>query len=52
MFIGEIVQITRDGFQSMCIVPRLNEQPSAFCIFEYVYFARPDSLFEGLLFLS
>ncbi|CAH1778054.1 unnamed protein product [Owenia fusiformis] len=44
---GEIVQLTRHGVKSICIVPRPTESPSAFCIFEYVYFARPDSILEG-----
>ena len=49
---GEIVQITKEGVKSVCVVPRPKEQPSAFCIFEYVYFARPDSLFEGEFLLT
>ena len=44
---GEIVKITKEGFKSMAVVPRPKDVPSAFCIFEYVYFARPDSIFEG-----
>jgi amidophosphoribosyltransferase len=45
---GEIVEITRTGVKSVHIVqPPSSQSPSAFCIFEYVYFARPDSLFEG-----
>lgn len=44
---GEIVQISRHGVQSLSIVPRPEGDPAAFCIFEYVYFARPDSIFEG-----
>lgn len=44
---GEILEINREGMFSRCIVPRPNSAPPAFCIFEYVYFARPDTVFEG-----
>ncbi|KAL1022608.1 hypothetical protein UPYG_G00029830 [Umbra pygmaea] len=44
---GEIVQISKDGIKSLSIVPRPEGDLPAFCIFEYVYFARPDSIFEG-----
>ena len=46
-FSGEIVKITKHGVESMCVYPRPEGDPTAFCIFEYVYFARPDSMFEG-----
>ena len=42
---GEMVCITAQGLSSTRIAP---EQPSRFCIFEYIYFARPDSTLEGL----
>lgn len=45
---GEIVQISKHGVKSLSVVPRPEGDPPAFCIFEYVYFARPDSIFEGL----
>lgn len=49
---GEIVEITRNGFRSICIMPRPDDcRVPAFCIFEYVYFARPDSMMEGTYFL-
>lgn len=38
---GEIVIINKDGLTSVKAFPK--EQRKAFCIFEYVYFARPDS---------
>jgi amidophosphoribosyltransferase len=38
---GEIVIINQDGVTSMQAFPE--QQRRAFCIFEYVYFARPDS---------
>uniref|UniRef100_G3PMT8 Amidophosphoribosyltransferase n=1 Tax=Gasterosteus aculeatus aculeatus TaxID=481459 RepID=G3PMT8_GASAC len=44
---GEIVQISRHGVKSLSVVPRPEGDLPAFCIFEYVYFARPDSIFEG-----
>jgi amidophosphoribosyltransferase len=41
---GEMVCITKEGVKSWHPFPRL---PQRFCIFEYVYFARPDSIIEG-----
>lgn len=41
---GEIVRLDRDGLKSWQTEPA---QTSALCIFEYVYFARPDSIIEG-----
>jgi len=44
---GEIVEMTKHGIRTIGIVERPNSKPQAFCIFEYVYFARSDSIFEG-----
>jgi amidophosphoribosyltransferase len=41
---GEIVIINRDGIKSIKI-PHADQR--AFCIFEFIYFARPDSTFYG-----
>ena len=41
---GEIVIFSKDGMQSLKPFPK---QKSRFCIFEYIYFARPDSVIEG-----
>jgi amidophosphoribosyltransferase len=38
---GEIVAINEDGLNSLQAFP--DQERRAFCIFEYVYFARPDS---------
>lgn len=46
---GEIVQLSKHGVKSLSVVPRPEGDVPAFCIFEYVYFARPDSIFEGLM---
>ena len=41
---GEMVVITVDGIESLRPFP---PKPRRFCVFEYVYFARPDSVVEG-----
>ena len=42
---GEIVIITPEGIRSLHPFPKHSKR---FCIFEYVYFSRPDSISEGL----
>ncbi len=41
---GEIVVISEEGIESIRFAPR---QPMRPCIFEYIYFARPDSVVNG-----
>jgi amidophosphoribosyltransferase len=41
---GEMVVITKAGIKSIKPFPA---KQSRFCVFEYIYFARPDSVFEG-----
>jgi amidophosphoribosyltransferase len=42
---GEVIVIDGEGVRNLRPFPR---KPRRFCIFEYVYFARPDSTVEGL----
>ena len=42
---GEIIIINKDGVHS---IKPFTKVQSRFCIFEYIYFARPDSVLDGL----
>lgn len=42
---GEVVSITKDGFET---ISRLESSTKAHCIFEYIYFARNDSVMDGI----
>ena len=42
---GEMVIITKDGIESS---RPFDTAESRFCVFEYVYFSRPDSVIDGL----
>jgi amidophosphoribosyltransferase len=41
---GELVRVSKGGFEREQIV---NGKQRAFCAFEFAYFSRPDSLFDG-----
>ena len=43
---GEIVTVTKDGVASTMYEPAVSH-PRAVCSFEYIYFARPDSVMNG-----
>ena len=42
---GEIVIIDKDGIR--CDETHVGEKPKSTCVFEYIYFARPDSVIDG-----
>jgi len=42
---GEIVVITEKGLESIKPFPKIKERP---CIFEYIYFSRPDSIINNV----
>ena len=41
---GEIVLISENGLESVKPFPKMKERP---CIFEYIYFSRPDSIIKN-----
>ncbi|HEY8382448.1 MAG TPA: amidophosphoribosyltransferase [Microvirga sp.] len=41
---GEVVVISDEGVESLRFAPRMAPRP---CVFEYIYFARPDSVVNG-----
>lgn len=41
---GEVIRVTKSGIESWKMEKR---PPSAMCVFEFMYFARPDSVIEG-----
>ena len=43
---GEIVSLSNNALKVMQALPSV--QPSAMCVFEHIYFARPDQVWEGL----
>ena len=42
---GEIIVFNKDGMKSF--TEHCGKSPHAMCIFEYIYFARPDSVIDG-----
>jgi amidophosphoribosyltransferase len=49
---GEAVLIDNQGLQSIYKKPRKFKEPIGNCIFEHIYFSRPDSILDGELVYS
>jgi amidophosphoribosyltransferase len=45
---GEVIRIKGTGVDGLVIEQAVPAQKHALCIFEYVYFARPDSIMDGM----
>ena len=45
---GEVIRIKGTGNEGLCIEQAVPARAHALCIFEYVYFARPDSNIDGM----
>ena len=45
---GEVIRIKGTGDDGLIIEQAVPAQKHALCIFEYVYFARPDSIIDGM----
>jgi len=43
---GEVVSLSNSALKVMQALP--SEQPSAMCVFEHIYFARPDQTWDGI----
>jgi amidophosphoribosyltransferase len=43
---GEVVSLSNSALKVMQAVPA--EEPSAMCVFEHIYFARPDQTWDGI----
>jgi len=44
---GEVIIISENGLESIIPFPKIKERP---CIFEYIYFSRPDSIIRNISF--